>query len=527
LGDYFLPSLGARNTEQKHVSGFDETIVSDKRTYPIHPTPGVNRGYRSGVLDDSLRLTHFTAACAPLIYQDSVLGTQYQDNVFVAGPAGNLIKRDILEHDGYRVSGKQAYQGKEFLASDDERFRPVDLKVGPDGALYIVDMYRGILQDVTYITPYLKGQIEKRHLRYPLNRGRIYKVVPKGRTLSHSNLSQKSTGELVDLLDAPNGWVRRTAQRLLVDGKRVKAEDQLRQKTESDSSLTGRIHAFWTLEGIGRLQEKDIDLFLRSGHIRLQRQAIAAAAARMDKNNAKRWLKEARALLAKKNPQLAPYTAFLGADAGQYAPRKAGRLLLKMALQYKDNPYVSDAIISGLAGREEKFLQQFQQSDPDTSSVFYHHLKGVIAHIRKQKKKSRQKTTSKAFTQGRQIFETYCQSCHGADGNGIRSSGAPLDGSSWVTGDKKIVLAIVLNGLHGPIKVGGKTYKKPEVSGTMPSFKHNSQLSNKDISQILSYIRNAWSNSASAVDTMDVKQARKAHKGRHQPFTMDELKQLK
>jgi mono/diheme cytochrome c family protein len=89
------------------------------------------------------------------------------------------------------------------------------------------------------------------------------------------------------------------------------------------------------------------------------------------------------------------------------------------------------------------------------------------------------------------------------------------------------LLAIVLNGIHGPVKVGDKTYKKPEVSGTMPSFKHNSQLSNKDISQILSYIRNAWSNSAGAVDTMDVKQARKAHKGRHEPFTMDELKQLK
>jgi hypothetical protein len=172
---------------------------------------------------------------------------------------------------------------------------------------------------------------------------------------------------------------------------------------------------------MGRLQGKDIDLFLKSGHIKLQRQAIAAAAARMDKENAGQWLKEAGDLFAKKDSQLAPYTAFLGDDAGQYAPQKADRLLLKMALQYKGNPHVSDAVISGLAGREEKFLQQFQQFDPDTSTVFYHHLKGVITHIRKQKKKSGQKTASKEFTQGKQLFETYCQSCHGADGNGIRS----------------------------------------------------------------------------------------------------------
>jgi mono/diheme cytochrome c family protein len=525
LGDYFLPGLGTLNSDQKHVSGFDETIVSDNRVYPIHPTPGINRGYRSGVLDDSLRLTHFTAACSPMIYQGTALGSEYEGNAFVAAPSGNLVKRDTLQEDGYQVTGKQAYQGKEFLASDDERFRPVDLKAGPDGALYVVDMYRGIIQDVTYITPYLKNQIEKRHLQYPLNRGRIYKIVPKGKIRSYPNLSHQPARELVTLLDNSNSWVRRTAQRLLVDGKKVNVENQLRQKIKDDSTLSGKIRAFWTLEGMGRLQQKDILLFLNSGHFKLQWQGITAATERMNDNNVDYWLKEANILLAKKKPQLAPYLGFLVAAAAKYEPRRANELLLKLALGYKDNSYVSDAVISGLASREKHFMQRFHQADSDTSCVFYRHLQAVVARIQKQKAKLRKEKGKKRFTRGKQLFEMYCQACHGADGDGIRSLGAPLNGSSWVTGDKRTLLSIVLFGLTGPIRIGNKIYQKPEISGVMPSFGHNSQLSDEDVSRILNFIRNAWSNEAPPVNTKDVEQARQAHQGRKKPFTVDELNQ--
>jgi mono/diheme cytochrome c family protein len=390
-------------------------------------------------------------------------------------------------------------------------------------------MYRGIIQDWIYMTPYLKNQIEKRHLQHPLNKGRIYKIVPKGKTLSYPNLSHKSTGELVDLLDDPNSWIRKTAQRLLVDGKKMAAENQLRRKIKNDSSLVGKIHAFWTLEGLGRLQKKAIQYFLQSGRPKLQWQAIAAAISRMDDNNTPQWIKVGYVLFAKKDKLLAPYVGFLGAAAAQYAPQRAGRLLLKLALTYKDDPYVCDAVISGLSGREEKFMRQFQQaeSDPDTSSVFYHHLKEVIRNVKRQKMKSNEKKIIEQFASGKQFFETYCQSCHGANGNGIRSLGAPLNGSSWVTGNKEMLLSIVLFGLTGPIKIGGKTYRKPEVAGVMPAFGQNDRLSDHDVAQILSYIRNAWTNEAPPVNARDVEQARQAHQGRNRPFTMEELKHLK
>jgi glucose/arabinose dehydrogenase len=108
-----------------------------------------------------------------------LFGAEYQENAFVGEPSANLIKRNVLNDTGYRVKGTQAYQGKEFLTSTDERFRPVTLYNGPDGALYVIDFYRGIIQHKTYLTSYLKNEIRSRELTNPINSGRIYKIVPQ------------------------------------------------------------------------------------------------------------------------------------------------------------------------------------------------------------------------------------------------------------------------------------------------------------------------------------------------------------
>ncbi|RYG04093.1 MAG: dehydrogenase, partial [Chitinophagaceae bacterium] len=136
LGDYFSPGLGAENKHQQRVAGYDEKIIRDNRTYPLRANTGVNRGYLPETLNDSLRLVNFTAACGPLIYRSSFLGSQYSNNGFVAEPSANLIKRNIIGDSGVAVKGRQAYSGKEFVASTDERFRPVNLYTGTDGAMY-------------------------------------------------------------------------------------------------------------------------------------------------------------------------------------------------------------------------------------------------------------------------------------------------------------------------------------------------------------------------------------------------------
>lgn len=523
LGDYFLPALGSGNPDQRRVSGYNENIVPDNRTYPIRPTPGVNRGYQPGVLDDSLHLVNFTAACGPVIYTGGLFGPAWEGNAFVAEPSANLVKRNILQEQGVKVTGRQAYQGKEFLASDDERFRPENLYTGPDGAMYLLDMYRGIIQDVVYLTPYLKNEIVDRSLTEPLNRGRIYKIVPSGKNTVLPDLSGISDTALVGLLDNKNSWMRLTAQRLITDRKMTSLADLLRKKMTNDTSLVGRIHAFWTLEGLSRLTDKDIKGFLMSENQVLQQQGVEAAVLAMNKQRALSWIPVCRDLMKDSSAEILPYTGFLAASIAHYYPAQAEPVLLDLARQHKNNPYVADAVISGLYHREQAFLKRFEQAGGDTASRFYKKLTRVIAGANEHQRELK-KNAKAQFSAGKKLFETYCQVCHGEDGNGITSLGAPLNGSPWVMGEKDKLLAIVLKGLTGPVTIGNKTYRKPEVSGEMPAFGENSQLSDEDLAQILSFIRNAWGNEAAPVTVPDVQQAREKYKGRQNAFSQDELK---
>nr|MBA2760530.1 dehydrogenase [Segetibacter sp.] len=229
LGDYFSPGFGATNTNQKNIAGYEDKIIADNRVYPSRPTPGVNRGYQEGVLNDSLKLVNFTAASGPVVYRGDLFGKDYQLNAFVGEPSANLIKRNIIEEKGFRVQGKQAYEGKEFLSSVDERFRPVTLYNGPDGALYVVDMYRGIIQHKTYLTEYLKGEIKSRQLTEPLSCGRIYKIVPKGKQAAAIATMPTNPDSLVKLLQHPNGWIRDQAQQMIVEKKMTQLAPALRR----------------------------------------------------------------------------------------------------------------------------------------------------------------------------------------------------------------------------------------------------------------------------------------------------------
>ena len=135
------------------------------------------------------------------------------------------------------------------------------------------------------------------------------------------------------------------------------------------------------------------------------------------------------------------------------------------------------------------------------------------------------KNMDKNLLAGMQLFQINCQTCHGVDGNGIKGLGAPLNESNWVQGDKSKLLAIVLYGLTGPVKVGDKLYAPPEVAPEMPAIGNNDKFGDQDIAQILSYIRNAWNNHADKIIEDDVKSARQKYGKREQPFTMDELQQ--
>ncbi|PUZ23917.1 Cytochrome C oxidase, cbb3-type, subunit III [Chitinophaga costaii] len=521
LGDYFAPGLGAGNPHLQRVRGYDEEIVPDNRVYPLHHT-GVNRGYVKDVLDDSGRLTAFTAACGPLVNRSPLLGAAFQNNVFVAEPAGNLIKRNILQPDSiYKVSGHQAYAGKEFLASDDERFRPVNLYNGPEGALYVVDMYRGIIQHKTYLTEYLKNEIRTRALTQPLNCGRIYRVVPAGSSPAIRPLATAPDSLLAALADE-NGWRRDRAQQLIVDGHitaLVPALKQLLTHTQGNAWL----HALWTLEGLGALQWTEVaPLLMSSNTYRLKTQALAVIPSIVNAQN-RAAIFEAVATAVGNDPHLA-VAAALDMPALQAYP-KAGVLAAALSLAGTNDPYLSDALLSNAKDKELSWRASYLQMKRDTNAVFYRHLQAAINRAEEAKLAEKNKGLAKQYPRGAQLFNTICQTCHGGDGNGIHALAPPLNGSDWVNGDSRKLMSIVLFGLGGPVRVSGKTF--PEITGDMPAIGNNKELSDADIAQLLSYIRQCWKNNAGPITETDIRNIRQRNAGRQKAFTMEELLQLK
>lgn len=520
LGDLFTPGFGAGNQNQKAVAGFNQKIVANNKVYPARATTGVNRAYQPGILNDSLRLVNFTAACGPLIYTGHLFEKEYYGNAFVAEPSANLIKRNILASNGNTIIGRQAYANNEFLRSTDERFRPVSLYNGPDGALYIVDMYRGIIQHKTYLTPYLKKEIKERSLTQPLSFGRIYKVMPEKKRSKEVKFPEDKS-KIVRLLGHENGSVRSMAQQLLVDSEDKVISAELRNIIRDSQNTRAIIHALWTLEGLGTLRRSDIWPLFTSDDWQLRLQAFSLAPSVINEENYRYFLNLFDELIVRNDTLAAPYIAFLAGNVKSFDLAAHKALLIKLSATFSKDPYVADAVISSLKMDEAAYYKDFTNQYPDTSLVISKRLKKIIADV--EKAKNAKVDVSKQFPRGAVIFRSFCQTCHGADGDGVASLAPPLNNSEWVTGDKNKLSAIVLYGLTGPIRVGNKLYKSPEINGDMPGIASNAGFSDNDIADLLNYIRNSWTNKGEHIQLENVTDIRNKFKGREKSFTVEEL----
>ncbi len=359
----------ARNPGLTEAVGVNLQLVpADLRIWPIRVTPGVNRGYKS--LDDTGRITAVTAACAPLIYRGDLM-PDLRNEAFVAEPSGNLIKRITLGPALDSLAGHNGYQDFDFIASTDERFRPVNLMNGPDGALHIVDMYKGIIQHRIYLTTYLRKQIESRNLVDGMGMGRLYRVVPDGVAVPRPvfDLAKESAAQLVTRLESHNGWWRDTAQRLLVERRDPAALSLLRALAVKPSAPAySRLHALWTLEGVDGLDRStlltamgDADATVCAAAIRLSEKLLAAGDAEIF----------ARAASVMSGPgQTAPYAIILqqSLSLGEFKDPAAIAKLLDLARAHGARPLIADAIVSGLAGRETELIAlALKQADAGNS----------------------------------------------------------------------------------------------------------------------------------------------------------------
>ncbi|GIK20557.1 MAG: hypothetical protein AMXMBFR77_27380 [Phycisphaerales bacterium] len=354
--DRFPKHYAARNPALRRLLGVDEPTTSDHRTWPARATPGVNRGYRPETLDDDYRLRSLTAACGTHIYRDTILGPDFLGNAFICEPAANLVKRYTLADDGDSVRARQAYEHAEFLTSTDERFRPVWSLTGPDGALYIVDFYRGIIQHRIYMTTWLRRQVEGRALDQPIGLGRIWRIVPEHDDTRRDPPPHDADDDaLVNILAHPAGWWRDTAQRLLIERNATSQEPAIRELSHSDDNALARLHALWTLEGLNLLTLDDARRAARDPE-----PSIRAAAARL----AEPFLDDPAALdllraLAADPTRDVRIQAVL--SMGE-APAPARLALLAEASSIADDHRIPTAIASGLPDLEVPFMRAMLDS---------------------------------------------------------------------------------------------------------------------------------------------------------------------
>lgn len=386
-----------------YPEGLGVNLTEPAEVFSVRVNPGVNRAYLEGILRQDGRLLHATGVSGLVAYRGDQFPAAYQSDVFVPEVAGNVVAQFAIAEDGMalrasqRLYADEKWGQRDFLGSTDERFRPVDAMNGPDGALYIIDMYRGIVQDVVYMTDELREQVFQRGLDTPLGMGRIWRVRhTQGKAeRAFPELAAASNAELIAALGNPNGWVRDTAQRLLLarDGDLTAAlSDAALSARASDAHTLAALHAVWVLQGRGELQRELVIALAGSRRLPLQINALRAgysllqvtdllqlhAALQEEAGNVDGGYEPQRTSVADvadqlQIPSVAAHTEALSmqlafAMRGHATDANVRTALTQLLTAQLASPYVRQAVVRAVSGQELVFLQELLASGQLTQS---------------------------------------------------------------------------------------------------------------------------------------------------------------
>ncbi len=490
-GDFVLPNTLIGNRFLKPAQGINKVLTRNQRVYPLHATT-VNRGYVDGVLDKDSMLLNVTAACGPLLYRGGQFPNEYNLNAFACEPQANLVKRNILTFSDDSTIATQAWDDREFIASTDEGFRPVNLFNGPDGAMYVVDMHRGVMEYRAFTTPYYNERIAAKKLDTLLSAGRILRVVHTGsKRTDLPNLGKKSAAELVELLKSKNGWLRDRAQQLLILRGERSVLPQLEKMAEDDSNSITAIHALYVIEGLNGLTFDLLRKVALAGDPMLSAHALILLNKFASTDNMQAMLTLASDLMRQNNPVINLYLATAIGTWTKISPATFLPVLSKMSQLYPDRAIYQEAIVSSLTGFESDFSEKFL-SIPGSKNVGL--IDTILRLVVKNKREGKinpiyvqARRPVDSRTNGLTLFHTNCAGCHGADGDGVELVGPPLKGSEYVTGSTNRLAMIILFGLEGPIHINGQLYK---FNNTMPTFANN--LDDAQIADIIKFVHNAY-----------------------------------
>ncbi len=493
-----MPAYGALNFNDQYTKEFT-------MPWPIIGTLDAQGG-RDALRPEDNTLKEFTAGCGQYIFRGDRLPQDMLGDYFIPEPVGRIIKRGKVKNVNGKIFIEDAYQQQDWLASADMNFRPMNTYTGPDGCFYIVDMYHGIIQESEWTKPdsYLGKIIAEKKLYKNRGMGRIYRVVHDDfkRDFRKPNMLNEPAGKLVTYLDHPNGWWRDNAQQMMIVRNDLSVVPALKEiatggkaSLEKSPSHLARIHALWTLEGLGAIDKETLYRAFEDKDAQVRKAAV--------------WISEM--FIQKNDVQLIEKLAALKDD-----PSADVRIQLSLSLRNNKSSRAQTIVKELLAANKDNQLMQY------SFTTFTEKQKVLKAE--QERTRNLSAADRKLVTKGATIYQQLCASCHGADGKGILIGGKPmpappLAGSPRVQGDKIALIQLLMYGLQGP--VDGKTY-----NDIMPPMGGNDD---EWMASVLSYVRNSseLNNKSSVVTTEEVKTVRANTPKMNEPFTLQVLEIFK
>jgi putative membrane-bound dehydrogenase-like protein len=323
---------------------------------------------------------YFTSATGITVYEGGLWGSEEEAWVYVADVGSNLIHRKRLLPDGVTYRGERVDERSEFVRSSDIWFRPVQMAIGPDGALYVADMYREVIEHPASLPPELKRQLD---LTSGNDRGRIYRIVPADyRHVRPQPLSAASTEELVEALDHANAWRRATASRLLYEREDAAAAKLLRAELVESERPEARIAILNLLSRLGQLSESDVVSSLRDAHSQVRRHAARLSEPLLDVSPDVRTKVFA---LANDPEPVVPFQ--LALSLGECSHRDAEGALAEVLVRHSSNQDIADAVLSSINGRAGGVLKHLLESEdwfsaPQANRI----LTAIVTQIVRQQK---------------------------------------------------------------------------------------------------------------------------------------------
>ncbi len=487
----------------------------------------------------------YTAAAGHAFYTAARFPENYRSHIaFVCEPTGKLVGQFEVSPKGAGFTSTELPNN--LFSSADAWSGPVNAETGPDGAVWVSDWYNLIIQhnptptvkSAGYDATHGKGAAYESPIR-DTSMGRIFRIFPKGsKNDTYPKLVANDPATLLAALSHPNLFWRLQAQRLIVESGDTSSAGKLKQIIKSSPKENAAIHAFYALQGMNALDPATIQLAVTTGGRGLYRAALSAITSPegIIKNGTitaadPRALAETftalsrlsrsesigQALFAALQSNVAIVTDPTLYDAWQIAARRHTSGVILASLATDPAPPSVNTLIKSFNStaspeRDELAVRLKSRKEPAAQALVAL-LTAEPAVIKQMVRKNKPDARTMKF--GSIVYNRTCVACHGPEALGVPGAFPPLDGSPIVAGDPSIPARILLHGLQGPIDVLGKTY-----NNAMPA---HSDLSDKDISDVLTYVRQNWSNDAPEVTEQFIRKTREQFSARKTPWTAAEL----